>query len=65
MAKWTPKLRLTRYEIEVEEAEILVEELAQILYDEIASSKNKSNLVSTESKTNKGDKPLERTGSDG
>jgi hypothetical protein len=65
LAKWSPGLRLTTYKITAEEAEILVEELAEIIYDEIASLENKSNLVPTESKTNEDNEILERTGSDG
>jgi len=67
LAKWKPELRLSAFKVSEDDSEILVEELAEIIYDFIASSENSikaSNL--TESKLKKEEKTLlERTGSDG
>jgi len=68
LAKWVPELRLRAFRVSDEESEILVEDLARIIYDCIASSE-KSNLVkssvTTESKLNEENKFFKKVGSDG
>jgi len=68
LAKWSPELRLRAFKVSDEKSEILVEELAEIIYDYIASSE-KSNLVTdcgpAESKLNEENKFFKKAGSDG
>ncbi len=66
MPKWQPEVITSNFKVSVDEANILLEELAIIFYDYFASlekSNNKTRL--TESKLKEENDFVKRTGSDG
>ena len=65
MPKWQPEAMLKEYKVSLEDANILLEELAEIFYDYFASLENLKKTGSAESKPKEDDDFFKRTGSDG